>query len=561
MVGLYGLIGGRRAITTLERMIAADESPVVVASGHDGDDRGGLALLYRPHDPAPALVRRGELIAAVVGHPYDDTRGITVGAPEVLDAYERDDPSLASGYLGDFAIAIVDLARGESILITDTLGLRPLFYWRDDRQFAFGSAVWPLARVPGFQMQLDFDGVACWWCFDFTVGESTLFKGVSKVPGGTILRFRRGAISMERYTQLPRDLNPRPVSDDELAERLDAAARNAVRKLLPPTSEVSTFLSGGYDSRWITAILAHGGYEFKAYNVAYNSAERDHATQVAKALQLDLVQIPVRQSLTDEYGVPLRWSAWGFPVRKHSPLIPVERYRLSGFVLDGLAGEWVRRANWNLDAGLRYGDAVPRLAYERFLAVPPAALFRASVASRIRERAIAQIARTMVGTEVADEHRYAYWSLRYRSPAYTANVHLQTLGWVESIHPFCAPEFLRLLFSSPLQQYTRRLYRRVFERFYPELAGIPHPDDVRITDDSTRGRSSFHWRQVPARLSQVWLGSRTSSALRRGGLTLRLVPLLVGTRRWEWVVEPLYKLSLLEQRLAQYGVEIDFRNA
>ena len=61
---------------------------------------------------------------------------------------------------GDFAVAVFDPARQQLLLARDSIGIRPLYYYRDERLFAFASEIKALLAHPDVPTRADDEGLA-----------------------------------------------------------------------------------------------------------------------------------------------------------------------------------------------------------------------------------------------------------------------------------------------------------------------------------------------------------------------------------------------------------------
>lgn len=519
---------------------------------------GALGVLRRREASNHAgFVRDGRIAAAVTGHPWDQRRSAPVSADQVVQAMRGDNWAFLSDCTGGFSIAAVDLEAGAAVLVSDALSLRPIFYWARPTGFAFGCDVWPLAETAPTPPAVDLDAFACWLFLEYPLGNATLFEPVRKVPPRTVLRYARGQVLLHEYSSIL--TAPVSISEAEVADCVDQLARRQLHTLVPLDRPVNTYLSGGYDSRRIAAMLDAQGYQFTAYNVPYDSAEDALAVRVAQILGIELVQYPLRGPLEDAFGVPLDWTPWGFPLLKRLTLLPVTRYGLRGQILDGLLGEWIRMALWEARLRERLGPGCPTLPealFQRQRAVHPEAFLKAPLADRLRGRVLALVKDTFYQPGVEDWQRHAHWQMSHRSQNYTALNHLWLLPWLDPVHPFVSVETIRFLYSCPKSALTQRASDLIFERHYPALKGIPRARDLSKSRDSFHRFGWYYWRHLPEQAARVLAGP-AAPLLDRRRLLPRLLAYGLGVRRWRYVHQPIHQLDLLATRLAGLGMALD----
>jgi asparagine synthase (glutamine-hydrolysing) len=181
----------------------------------------------------------------------------TSDAACALAAYERWPEDFAARLAGDFALAIFDDRRQKLLLARDAIGMRPLYYYRSDRLFAFSSEIKALLAHPDVPARPDDDGVA-----DFMLiasrpidqQELTCFAGVSAVvPAHVVITSRERTVA-RRYWDFDVERRVRLGSIGEYAEAFRACFEQAVRRRTRSAYPVALSLSGGLDSSSIFCV-------------------------------------------------------------------------------------------------------------------------------------------------------------------------------------------------------------------------------------------------------------------------------------------------------------------
>jgi len=152
---------------------------------------------------------------------------------------------------GSFAIVIYDLSTRDLSLVTDHVGSWGLFYACDDKQLAFGSQLRPLLEIEGVPHKLDLQAVFEFFTFQQLLGDRTYYKAVRTVPPGTVLNYKDGKVTLERYWQL--QFRPEEKPERYYIEALADAFKKAVLMRTRGEHRFSVLLSGGLDSRCLLA--------------------------------------------------------------------------------------------------------------------------------------------------------------------------------------------------------------------------------------------------------------------------------------------------------------------
>jgi asparagine synthase (glutamine-hydrolysing) len=273
MCGIAGVLELRPGRTVAPHVLEAMGKVIE----HRGPDQGGVHLdgpvglaarRLRIIDLSPAgsqpltnedgtiqLVYNGEIFnhdalrreLEALGHRF---RG-RCDAEVVVHAYEAWGPRCVERFRGFFAFALWDAPRGELLLARDRIGIKPLYYaWSDDR-LVFGSEIKAILEHPDVPRALDLQSLYHYVGYEFVPGPATMFRGIAKLPPGTLARVRGGRLDIEPYWELR--FADAPDDAPTLARRVRDALRDAVHAWMMSDVPEGVFLSGGLDS---TAVLA-----------------------------------------------------------------------------------------------------------------------------------------------------------------------------------------------------------------------------------------------------------------------------------------------------------------
>jgi asparagine synthase (glutamine-hydrolysing) len=271
MCGIAGIVGGTPASPVLEAMLAALE--------HRGpDDRGahvgdGVALgmtrlsiidlvtgrqPMSSDDGAATIVFNGEIYnfrAIRAELEAGGARFRTQSDTEViLRAWEAEGARCVHRLRGMFAFAVWDARRRQLFLARDRLGKKPLYYWQSGATLVFASEIKALLRHPGPGRSVDWAALHHYLAYGYTPAARSAFAGIVKLPPGHTALFDGAALTPRRYWSLPPG-PPAAAEPAEMAARVRAELREAVRLRLESDVSVGVFLSGGVDSSVVVASM------------------------------------------------------------------------------------------------------------------------------------------------------------------------------------------------------------------------------------------------------------------------------------------------------------------
>ena len=187
---------------------------------------------------------------------------------------------------GMFAFALWDERRRELLLARDRFGKKPLYYALVGPSIIFGSELKSVLTHPDSPSGLDMESLSRYLALEYVPTPYSIVKGVSKLPGGHVLRWRDGRAAVERYWDLSFPGETAGVTDDEYADELRTRLREAVRRRLVSDVPLGAFLSGGIDSSSVVALMTEAmpPDQVKTFSIAFGERSFDesaHARRVA----------------------------------------------------------------------------------------------------------------------------------------------------------------------------------------------------------------------------------------------------------------------------------------
>ena len=186
---------------------------------------------------------------------------------------------------GMFAFAIWNKVERSLWLARDRVGVKPLFYARQQDRFLFGSELRALYAHPRYQKALNRKGLGQFFVLGTTFGEHTVLANTFRVPSGHFLRVDlSGDVQLTRYWTLDGVVRGafRGTFEDA-AEELERLAESAFAYRLVSDVPVGVFLSGGIDSTFLSAILKHKiGVDLPHITIGFRDARYDEAPMAAE---------------------------------------------------------------------------------------------------------------------------------------------------------------------------------------------------------------------------------------------------------------------------------------
>jgi asparagine synthase (glutamine-hydrolysing) len=197
-----------------------------------------------------------------------------------------------------FAIAIFDEPAEQLTLVRDRNGIKPLYYYRDERNLFFASELKAILALLPQRPAISPRALREYLRWKFIPSPLTIYEGIFELPPGHRLCARRNAaagrldITVERYWE-PDYSEPKLTNENEAVDQLDRLLRAAVESHLESDVEVGALLSGGVDSSLVVALASQlSGRRLKTFTVGFHEEGFD---------QLPFARVLAKRYNTDHY--------------------------------------------------------------------------------------------------------------------------------------------------------------------------------------------------------------------------------------------------------------------
>jgi asparagine synthase (glutamine-hydrolysing) len=208
--------------------------------------------------------------------------------------------------VGMFAFAIWDRQRKTLSLARDRMGEKPLYYGYQNGTFLFGSELKTLKAHPSWEGKINRDALTLMLRFNHVPAPHSIYHDIYKLTPGTYL---------EINTQSNHIPEPVPYwsmleaaeqgqahqfsgTDEEAVKALDSILKQAVAGQMVADVPLGAFLSGGYDSTTVVALMqAQSSRPVKTFSIGFHEKgynEAEHAKAVAKHLGTEHTELYVR---------------------------------------------------------------------------------------------------------------------------------------------------------------------------------------------------------------------------------------------------------------------------
>jgi asparagine synthase (glutamine-hydrolysing) len=223
----------------------------------------------------------------------------------ILHLYEELGPDCVEALDGMYGFAIWDSRKQTWLLARDRLGVKPLYYTRQQGMLIFASEIKAILAHPLISADLNAEAMAQYLTFKTSPAPNTLFAGIQKLPPGHYLTSDRdGNCKVHRYWDaIPQQ---RRIDEHEAIEHVRGLFQKSVAKRMIADVPVGAFLSGGLDSSAVVAQMAAlTSGRVKTFSVGIRDlpqySEFPFARKVAQRFATDHHEIEIGVHEVEEY--------------------------------------------------------------------------------------------------------------------------------------------------------------------------------------------------------------------------------------------------------------------
>ena len=189
------------------------------------------------------------------GHSFESHSDTEV----ILHAYDEWGSDALRKFTGMYAFVIYDEKNQKLFACRDRAGVKPFIYYHKNGVFLFASELKALMQHPAFEKDINKDAAAAFMQYGYVPTPHCIFNKTYKLKPGHFLELdvRTQAVHTTRYWNVY-DAYNKPILAISLPEAITETERilsKAFQYRMVSDVPVGVFLSGGYDSACVTALL------------------------------------------------------------------------------------------------------------------------------------------------------------------------------------------------------------------------------------------------------------------------------------------------------------------
>lgn len=280
-----GIISDRPADfcrSMIQQMLSSSADAKSCSTGTWSNEELGLYVGWACHpgsfnDCLPVRNEREDCWLVISGEVFprpDHIAGLRAKghATTALDAnylihlYEEEGIDFLNGLNGLFSGVLADCRSGKCYLFTDRYGVNRVFVHENNMDVYFASHPAPILAVIPATREFDFLGLAEWMTCGCTIGDRSLFRDISILPGAALCAMRKGRKMTRHRYFMPAEWESRDRADPKLFNELvESIFPSVTRRYARANLPVGISLTAGIDTRMVISALDTQAVNYPCY--------------------------------------------------------------------------------------------------------------------------------------------------------------------------------------------------------------------------------------------------------------------------------------------------------
>jgi len=218
----------------------------------------------------------------------------------IVHAYEEWREDFVTHLRGMFAIAVWDSNKNICIMARDRFGIKPLFYFFDEKKLIFASELKSIVSSGLVPVEINPEGVLQYFKYYYVPAPNTIFKNIFSVLPGHEAFCVNGHLTSREYWELY--FHEIYSNEREAIRLIESELTECITQHIVADVPVGCFLSGGVDSSLVSFYAKNAiGDDLRAYCIGFGEDKYDesvYARMVGKHLGIDL-NVDVMESSPD----------------------------------------------------------------------------------------------------------------------------------------------------------------------------------------------------------------------------------------------------------------------
>ena len=199
---------------------------------------------------------------------------------------------------GMFAFAIWDKQNKEMFITRDRIGIKPLYFFRDENLFIFSSQIKGVLASKRIKAKINSKELSNYLKFQTTYSPNTILENIFSLESGSYISITKEGLYQGKYWDIEKiEVNEKSNNYDVATKTINKLLDKSVSDRMVSDVPFGAFLSGGIDSSLMVALMSkHSNHAINTFNISFNErefSEAVYAEKIAKQYNTNHTEIQI----------------------------------------------------------------------------------------------------------------------------------------------------------------------------------------------------------------------------------------------------------------------------
>ena len=179
---------------------------------------------------------------------------------------------------GMYAFVFYDVLKEITSLVRDPFGIKPLYYYLDDKALIFSSDLDSLRASKYFFEDYNTDALHYYFKYLCTPHPETILENVKKLPPGSKLIYKNNDFKIVNFYSSKSLKKNRDLTFGNIVKKLDNILKEVIDEHMASDVSNGAFLSGGIDSSLVVSIMQSISKKpIKTFSIGFLESSNDES--------------------------------------------------------------------------------------------------------------------------------------------------------------------------------------------------------------------------------------------------------------------------------------------
>ncbi|SFG88216.1 asparagine synthase (glutamine-hydrolyzing) [Pedobacter insulae] len=217
---------------------------------------------------------------------YGVTFKTLTGAEVLIECYKKWGQSIFEKIDGSYSFVLHDRKLNQLLIARDTIGTKPLFYYKTRKFYAFASEIKALWAYPNIVKKINRQAISTYFKYGYFAGNDTIYQEIYQFKKGTIT-----VIDLHSGNNYDapilfmhgKNSEPVPANEEQIIDRVEELLTESILNRNTENISSGVLLSSGYDSATLASILQKNqSKRIKTFTIGFENKNFDEAPKAKK---------------------------------------------------------------------------------------------------------------------------------------------------------------------------------------------------------------------------------------------------------------------------------------